>query len=43
MLLEDIKKRWKFEGHVVSDCGAIQDIYEYHKFVKQQKKQQQSQ
>ncbi len=34
MLLEDIlRKEWKFEGHVVSDCGAIQDIYEYHKFV----------
>jgi len=34
MLLEDIlRKEWKFEGHVVSDCGAIQDIHEHHKFV----------
>jgi len=25
---------WKFKGHVVSDCGAIDDIYKGHKFVK---------
>ena len=31
--LDILRKEWKFEGHVVSDCGAIQDIYEYHKFV----------
>jgi len=24
---------WKFKGHVVSDCGAIDDIYKGHKFV----------
>lgn len=31
-LLEDIlRKKWGFEGHVVSDCGAIQDIYQNHK------------
>jgi beta-glucosidase len=34
MLIEEIlRKEWKFEGHFVSDCGAIQDIYEHHKFV----------
>lgn len=25
---------WKFKGHVVSDCGAIDDIYIRHKYVK---------
>lgn len=31
-LLEDIlRKEWGFEGHVVSDCGAINDIHKYHK------------
>ena len=24
---------WKFKGHVVSDCGAIDDIYIRHKYV----------
>ena len=34
MLLEDIlRKQWGFEGYVVSDCGAIQDIYDSHKIV----------
>lgn len=33
-LLEKIlREEWGFEGHVVSDCGAIQDIYENHKVV----------
>ena len=26
-------KEWKFKGHVVSDCGAIDDIYIRHKYV----------
>ena len=25
---------WQFKGHVVSDCAAIQDIYQGHKFVR---------
>ncbi len=34
LLLHDIlRKKWGFKGYVVSDCGAVQDIYEYHKIV----------
>lgn len=33
-LLDDIlRQEWGFEGYVVSDCGAICDIYQYHKVV----------
>ena len=33
-LLDSIlRKRWKFEGYVVSDCGAITDIYQDHNYV----------
>ncbi len=33
-LLEDyLRKQWGFQGYVVSDCGAIQDIYQGHKFA----------
>jgi beta-glucosidase len=33
-LLEDIlRKQWGFNGYVVSDCGAIGDIFQTHKFV----------
>lgn len=31
-LLEKIlRQKWGFEGYVVSDCGAIDDIYRHHK------------
>ncbi len=34
-LLEEIlRKEWGFDGYVVSDCGAIQDIFAGHKFLK---------
>jgi beta-glucosidase len=34
MLLEDIlRNKWDFDGYVVSDCGAIYDIYGNHKIV----------
>ncbi|MHA1803669.1 MAG: glycoside hydrolase family 3 C-terminal domain-containing protein [Promethearchaeota archaeon] len=33
-LLEEIlRKKWGFEGHVVSDCGAIRDIFKFHEVV----------
>ena len=28
-----LRKKWDFKGHVVSDCGAIKDIYKGHKVV----------
>src|SRR5689334_22522566 len=34
-LLEDfLRGEWGFNGYVVSDCGAIDDIYQRHHFVK---------
>ena len=33
LLLDILRKDWGFEGHVVSDCGAIDDIYRHHKIV----------
>ena len=34
LLLTDIlRKEWGFTGHVVSDCGAIYDVFENHKKV----------
>ena len=35
MLLKDILRgKWGFDGYVVSDCGAITDIYQGHHYVK---------
>jgi beta-glucosidase len=32
LLLEEIlRDEWGFEGHVVSDCGALTDIHQHHK------------
>ena len=33
-LYDILRREWGFDGYVVSDCGAIRDIWEGHKFVK---------
>jgi beta-glucosidase len=34
LLLDDLlRNKWGFDGHVVSDCGAIYDIFGNHKFA----------
>lgn len=33
-LSDILRKEWGFTGHVVSDCGAIDDIYKFHKTEK---------
>jgi beta-glucosidase len=33
LLDEILRKQWGFQGYIVSDCGAIDDIYRRHKFV----------
>jgi beta-glucosidase len=34
-LLGDVLRRsWNFKGHVVSDCGAIDDFHQHHKVTK---------
>jgi beta-glucosidase len=34
LLTDVLRQRWGFAGHVVSDCGAIGDIYKNHGFEK---------
>lgn len=31
LLTDILRKEWKFGGHVVTDCWALQDIYDSHK------------
>jgi beta-glucosidase len=31
-LYDILRNEWGFNGHVVSDCGAVDDIYKFHKF-----------
>jgi beta-glucosidase len=33
LLTTILRNEWKFKGYVVSDCGAIDDIYQRHKIV----------
>jgi len=36
-LLEDqLRGKWNFQGYVVSDCGAVRDVFEGHRFTKTQ-------
>ncbi len=34
LLEEVLRQKWNFKGHIVSDCGAIKDIFESHQVVK---------
>ncbi len=31
LLVDTLRKKWGFEGHVVSDCWAVRDFHERHK------------
>ena len=33
LLIDILRNEWNFKGYVVSDCGAIGDIYKHHKIV----------
>ena len=33
MLTTTLRKDWKFQGYIVSDCGAVEDIVAGHKFA----------
>ena len=32
LITDVLRGEWSFEGYFVSDCGAIEDIYEHHKY-----------
>ena len=32
-LLTELLREWGFRGYVVTDCGAVEDIYRAHRFV----------
>ena len=34
LLTDILRNSWGFRGHIVSDCGAVTDIYEGHKIAK---------
>ncbi len=34
LMTEILRKEWGFDGYVVSDCGAISDIWKGHKFAR---------
>lgn len=34
LLIDILRNKWGFKGHVVSDCGAVTDIFSGHKLVK---------
>ena len=33
LISQILREQWGFDGYVVSDCGALKDIYKFHKFV----------
>lgn len=34
LLVDVLRRRWKFAGHVVSDCGAIDDFHRHHQVTR---------
>jgi beta-glucosidase len=36
LLQDQLRGKWNFQGYVVSDCGAVIDIFKGHKFTKSQ-------
>src|ERR1035437_5351167 len=36
LLQDQLRGKWGFQGYVVSDCGAVTDIFNGHKFTKSQ-------
>ena len=30
LLVDTIRDKWQFDGYVTSDCGALQDIWQFH-------------
>ena len=36
LLQEQLRGKWNFQGYVVSDCGAVIDVFEGHHFTKTQ-------
>lgn len=33
LLIDILRNKWGFKGHIVSDCGAVADLYQGHKVV----------
>jgi beta-glucosidase len=36
LLQDQLRDKWNFNGYVVSDCGAVRDIYENHHYTSNQ-------
>jgi beta-glucosidase len=36
LLQDQLRGKWNFQGYVVSDCGAVRDVFEDHRFTKTQ-------